>query len=311
MRSSFSIFILLLSGTAVFAQPSVSRTPAKVIDFGQMYSTYNWDEENTAALRAKVGNALTEKIVLASVESAWPSGIASLTERNNNRSKMAAYTVYYLTTFNESIVVLQVPATENRGMSADMQPASDIYFIINKSGVELNPASTVTVVTVPDAAEGFAAQMNLITENFSDGFVSLTNELLQEDEEGFMLIYSSRVMLEGATQIYFIEDLLAASTIFHAEFPGSADPAVALKVYRGLVQKIGTLKLSVCGLVKQDEQVEGNRYSQFFSTSEKQGKIDIAYENMIIEVSIEQGETFDNAGQLISNWVPVITIYEN
>lgn len=317
MRLMYFVFALLCTGATASAQATASRTPATVLDFGQLYSTYSWEPAAIAELTSNLGEALAGTVMRTSTEAAWPAGIASLDGRMENRPHMAAYTVYYLTTVGENIAVLHVPADENQHMPADLRPAGDIYFILSRSAVEFKGAagsttvSTLTFTSTPTVSTaGFAAQLNQITQDFPSGFVNVTGDQIDEDEEGLMLQYATRVALDGAEEVYFIEDLLSASTVFHAEFPGSADPTVTLKAYRTLVRAVESLTLSCCGLLKSEEQVEGNRHSQTFMAYSPQGKLDMAYQNMTIEVGIIQSERFDAKGELVSDWKPVLNIYE-
>ncbi|HRI60292.1 MAG TPA: hypothetical protein PK228_11230 [Saprospiraceae bacterium] len=310
MRLMCFVFVLLFSAVAAIGQTAVARTPAKVLDFGQLYSTFNWEAPVITELKANLGDALAAKVINASTETAWPTGIASLDSRTQNRSQMAAYTVYYLTTVGENKAVLVVPAAENRAMPANMQSAGDIYFLVTRTAVEFKSAAA-PVASAAAPTGSFATQINEITEDFGNGFVNLTNDLLDEDEDAMILIYGSRVSLEGATELYFYEDLYAAATTFHAAFPGSTDPAVALKSYRELVRKIESLQLTCCSLSNSEEQVDGNRHGQVFTAYDPKGNLNIDYQNMAIEVRIEQGETFDKDGHVVSNWIPVLDIYEH
>lgn len=318
MRLLSVVFVLLLSAFTAIAQ-TASLTPAKVLDFGQLYSTFDWGEAPVAELKAALGDALATKVINGSVESAWPSGIASLEGRTDNQPKMADYKVYYLTTVDEK-AVLFIPSAENKQMPADMQPVGDIYFLLSRSAVEVNGASTPAPVTLttpvpttkPTAAPaaGFAAQMNNIVQDYANDFIHLTGAQIDEDEDGLVIQYSSEAPLEGAASLFFIEDLMSATTSFHAEFPGSPDPAVAVKAYRALVKKVEALKLTACKLSKQEEQVEGNVHKQVFQAYDPAGKLDLAYQGMLLEVRIIQGEVFDKNGQTVSNWYVMLEVYE-
>ena len=304
-------FVLLFSGVSTFGQAPATLTPARILDFGQLYSTFNWDADSKAELQTRLGKTLADQVIPASAETAWPSGIASLDGRTQNRLAMANYTVYYLTALTKSLAVVVVPAAENKHMPANMQAAGDIYFVVTGSAVEFKNAATPVVANVaPAFSATFAAQMNEITTDFANGFVNMTNEVIGEDEDEMIIVYGARIPLEGAAELYFSEDLYAASTSFHAAFSGSTDPAVALKFYRELVRKVESLKLACCGLSKSEEQVDGNRRSQQFNTYDPKGEMSIDYQNMAIEVRMEQGEIFDKDGQLVSNWITVLDIYE-
>ena len=316
MRLMCFTTVLLFCGAPAFGQTPDRQITATVLDFGQLYSTFDWDLAAVAELKASLGAALAETVVRASTEAAWPSGIASLEARTQNRPLMASYKLYYLTTVGEDKTVLVAPVADNRQMPENMQSTGDLYFLVSNSAVTLSSVTPpVHSIAAPSAGmatstSGFAAQMAEIIRDFPSGFVNVTNAMIDEDEEGMTMVYGSRVPLDGATQLSFTEDLLSASTIFHAVFPGSPDPATARQAYRELVRKIELLQLPCCPLAKSDEQVEGNRHSQTFLAYDPQGKLHADYRNMVITVRLEQGETFAQNGLLVSDWRPVLDVYE-
>ena len=314
MRLLFYVFFAFFSSFDAFGQPTVTLVPARILDFGELYSTFDWGEESKAELRSKLGDELAAKVMAASNEAAWPSGIASLEGRTENRAKMAAFNLNHLITLADNKAVLVAKVADNPGLSENMKINSDIYFVVNANVVELNGPSksypNTTLPQEPATDQDFSIQLNQITQDFDEGFVNLTGSQIGEDEEGMIVSYGSRVPLEGSSEIYFTEDLLSASTTFIANFPASTDPATTLKIYRNLVKKIEGTNLSCCSLSKQVEQADGNRYSQSFSAYDPTGKLHRDYQNMIVEVRIEQGETFDSKGQLVSKWIPVVSVYE-
>ncbi len=304
--------IVLFFSTFAIGQ-TVTHTPAKVLDFGQLYSTFNWDEATTQELTTALGAALAANVVAASVESAWPSGIASLEGRTENRPQMVNYKLYYLTTVDGKAVML-APAAENRHLPATLQPANDIYFLLSSSAVEINGQAspkTTPPASVPMVASGsFQDQMNVLVNGYADGFIMLTGGQIDEDEDGLVIQYESTVVLENAVSGFFLEDLLSATTSFHAEYPGSTDPKVALKTYLQLISKVEALKLKACKLSKNKEEVEGNVRSQVFQAYDPAGNLALAYQHMNIEVRIVQGETVDKSGKTVSDWYVMLEVYE-
>lgn len=291
-------------GTSATGQAFAVGTPIKVIDYGELYSTYNWGEAERAVVNAIYGD-LAEDVIASSRETGWPAGIANFDVRSTNREKMNGYTLFFLTMLNDYTAILLVPEVENSFMPEDMQPEDDIYFIVTLKGIEAKPTGVAAPIS-----KGFAAQMDEITQDFKNGFANVTNAIIHEDEEGFSFYYGTLVPLDGSDEIYFIEDLMAASTIFHAGFPGNTDPAVAQVAYRELVSKVEALNLSCCPLAKDEELVVGNSRSQTFRPFNPKGNLDVAFQNMVIEIRLEQGETFDNDGQILDFWIPVISIFE-
>ncbi len=310
MRLMNVVVVMLFAISTVIGQEFALGSLIKIKDFGEMYSTFNWETANVAALKANLGEDMANKVVKKSVESAWPAGIASLGARNQNRSLMAGYTTFYLTALDEHRAILFVPAVENSWMAPDMQPVGDIYFVINSHAIEVKDIGTATYPPTPSTTDGFAAQLEEITQDFQNGFMNVTNQVLQEDADGLVIYYGTQVPLDGADELYFYEDLLSAATSFHAGFPGHLDPANGLKAYQELVRKVEGLTLSCCHLAKNEEQVLGNTRRQPFHTYDPNGKVSVFYEGMIIEVGLEQGETFDNEGQILDFWIPALTIYE-
>ncbi|MDO8365791.1 MAG: hypothetical protein Q7T20_03260 [Saprospiraceae bacterium] len=313
MRPYLFVGLFLLVTTHTFAQ-HIQRTPARILDFGQLYSTFDWKAEYKAELVSKLGSAFAETVIAGSKESAWPAGIASVMVRAENRPKMAGYIVYFLTSLQENVAIMVVPATENAGMPANMKPASDFYLVVSKSAIALNdrgnPQHSARIDPDISIFRNFSVELNYIVEDFDDDFINMVNQILQEDLDAMVIQYGSMAPMEGSTGVYFMEDLMGASTSFYADYPGSTDPAVTLKFYKTLVKQVEGAKLSCCSLSKQEEQVNGNRRRQVFQTYDPAGKLNVAFQNMVIEVHIEQGETFDAKGQLVSNWIPVLSVYE-
>ncbi len=312
MRPYLFVGLFLLVSSHVFAQ-HIQRTPAQILDYSQLYSTFDWKAAYKAELVSKLGASFAETVIAGSKESAWPEGIASVLVRVENRPKMEAYTVYHLATLQEHIAIMVVPAAENAGMPANMRPTSDFYLVVSKSAVALNGQGNTQPSVPSEPALGifrnFSVELNYIVEDFDEGFVNMVNQILQEDLDAMVVQYGSMAPMEGSAGVYFMEDLMGATTSFYAEYPGSTDPAVSQKFYQALVQQVQGAKLSCCTLSKQEEQVNGNRRRQVFQTYDPAGKLNLAFQGMVIEVHIEQGEAFDAKGQLVPNWIPVLSIY--
>ena len=309
MRCFFIVIALYCVPGNFLAQDSVARQNAQVIDYGQLYSTIFWEEANKTDLRSKLGSALADEVILSSTESAWPPGIATLASRTENRDKMVGYTVYYLCSLADGRSIMLVPALENQSMPVNMQPTKDIYFILLSTAVLIDSETEDWLEPELVPVENFESQMNEITLDFSHGFSNVINMQLEEYEDGMIVIYGTRVMLNGSTQLYFTEDVYAGTTTFHADFPGSTEPAAALKLYQELVQKVASLKLTCCPLSKNEERINGKLRIQTFYAYDPYGKLDIKFRNMLIEVRLVQGETFGATGQLLPEWHPTLDIY--
>ena len=307
MRPILFVFVLLLSSFTAFSQL------VKVLDFGEIYSTYDWSAESKAELRADLGDVLAEKVITLSNEAAWPKGIADLAARAQNRARMDDYIIFYLTTVKEHIAILFVPAIENRGMPEDMRPKGDIYFLIGLRAVDMEAdaeESDAGDASGFQSAEGFAAQLDQIVQDYPNDFINLIGELLEEDGENLSYTYASYVNLEGSTMATFYEDLYYENTSYHADFPGSEDHSEGLKTYYELIRRIETTNLSSCSLLKAEEYVDGRVHHQSFSAYDPGGNLGIGFQGMVVGVYLAQGEVFDEEGQLVSYWYPVLSVYK-
>ncbi len=301
----FQIIVALLAfHFSAVAQEYLLGTPMRVLDFGEIYSTYSWDESTKKTIAAEFG-ILPEDLARHASESGWPTGIASLDARARNKQQMNDYTLFFMEMLNEHVALLLAPRAENGSMPADMRPANDIFFVINVFAIEEN-----SLETSEENHQGFAAQMEAITQDFKYGFSNVVNGILEKDIDGMAIYYGTQVPMDGADEIFFLEDLMSASTQFHAGFPGHTDPAKALVNYQNLVRKVEALSLSCCTMTKSTEIVTGNSRRQPFYTLDPHGKLAPEYKNMVIEMSLERGETFDDEGQILDYWFPVLAVYE-
>lgn len=165
---------------------------------------------------------------------------------------------------------------------------------------------TAQTNSFPPPSGQFVAQLNAIVSDFSGGFSSTKGAVIQEDEDGMGLSYKSSKELAGSTNVYLVEDLYDEVTSFHAEFPVSTNFEVAIKNYNSLIQQIETTKLSCCTLEKKKEYVDGNNREQTFTVVES----GYGHATMAIKVLLDQGESNDEKGVLVSDWKPVLEIYE-
>jgi len=304
MRSILFFLAVLMLGTTANSQPFDVGAPIKVLDFNHLYSNYAWDETTKKAIYEEFGEMVND-VVKQSNEAGWPVGIASLDARTRNRALMHDYTLFFMAMLNEHVAILFAPKIENSNMPEDMRPAEDMFFIVLVNAIEEQSLYPPDIST-----EGFAAQMEEITKDFKNGFANVVNQILHQDLDALTVHYGTMVPIDGADEIYYIEDLMAASTILQAGFPGHTDPANGLITYYELVRKVEALKLTCCPvLVKEVEGEKGNRRRQIFKTHDPNGKLDAAYQNMVIEVGLELGETFDNEGQILDFWIPMLYIY--
>jgi len=129
-------FLLLnfLLAFAAFAYAQKGK-PVKIIDPGELYSTYEFTEDEKAELKKQVKEAEYDKILNHYTEKKWPAGIDDLNERTDNPDKIKQYKVWIIATLQDKYV-LKIPSAKNKHMPDEMVDDFDFYFVIGKSGVE-------------------------------------------------------------------------------------------------------------------------------------------------------------------------------
>jgi hypothetical protein len=179
-------------------------------------------------------------------------------------------------------------------------------FVLLFSGV--TAAGQTTDSSKPDQVLDFGRQLNEITLDFRNGFKNVIGERLEQQEGSMEVMYGSRVPLEGAEELNFFvtgDDF----PVLNALFPGSPDPAVALKECVQMVRNIESLTLTCCGLSKNDEQIDENIFYLTFWASDANGTMDVAYQNMVIMVKLTQSEVFED-DKFVDVWHPMLVIYK-
>ncbi|MCB0520585.1 MAG: hypothetical protein H6577_24710 [Lewinellaceae bacterium] len=305
MRYISFLVVLWFSISTVRGQGFAYAAPVRIMDGGGMYTTFKWNKEATAELNSALGTVMAGAVLNASNETAWPKGINSLDNRKRNMDKFGDYTAFYMTTIGKHMAVLFVPAVENSSMPDDMRPAQDIYFLIEASGI------ATKVVQAQKPAGDFAKEMNVITNGFRNSFVDLFSGEVQEATENTAKLMGCKVDLEGAYQLFFFVDMASGQTSFRAAFPGDADLDLVMLSYQNLVREVDGLSLDCCPLEKNVETVDGLVHSQTYRVKETEFSFDEVYANMVINVTMEQAETFDDYGDLVTEWEAVLYIYEH
>jgi len=149
--------------------------------------------------------------------------------------------------------------------------------------------------------------MEVILKDFSHGFVNLVSGIIEEDEELEFATFSTSVRLGNADTLYIDSDIYSPTNIFSAGFPGSADPEVALKSYRSIVNQIDLLKLPYCPLYNGEDNVDGNKHLMIFMPDTSNKNLEPAFKNLIIAVKLAQETKPNPDGQFL--WKPVIEIH--
>ncbi|MFN8287567.1 MAG: hypothetical protein U0V74_12470 [Chitinophagales bacterium] len=137
--------LLIITGYCIDAQSSGTKQRMKITDSGELYSTFNWDDNSAAKSAVVVAVSTSEfsDIIKYSNESNWPSGISTLDGRDALRTKINEYVAYKVAEF-DNMVLLKIPAAENKSMPYNMQSPHDFYFVIGKTGVQTYSGTTVS-----------------------------------------------------------------------------------------------------------------------------------------------------------------------
>ena len=107
----------------------------KIKDSGELYSTYEMGAEDEEALKKQgLSGSKIETVKKMANEDNWPSGIATLDAREENRPKIKEYMTYKVAEFDGKSLLI-VPSSRNQKMPEKMRPSKDIYFIIGNTGL--------------------------------------------------------------------------------------------------------------------------------------------------------------------------------
>jgi Skp family chaperone for outer membrane proteins len=129
----FALLSLLLVSTSLFAQFKTKKS-AKIIDPGQLYSSYNLSKEEESTIRKQVGDEALSLIKNACHENKWPTGISAFDDRQKAKEIVKKYKAFIVAEFGDKYV-LWIPAKKNHKMPEEMQSRNDFFFIIGKKGV--------------------------------------------------------------------------------------------------------------------------------------------------------------------------------
>jgi|GEM_PF-2105798 len=117
----------------------------EIVDAAALCSTYDISEVSTAIsyYTDELGLTADDFALLTrlSQETAWPSGMSSLSSRNTNRSKIYSYVSYFAGTWEDegkSYTMVWVPQDENTHMDSNMRPTTSdgIFIIFQSEGVK-------------------------------------------------------------------------------------------------------------------------------------------------------------------------------
>lgn len=131
-------FISLSSGS-VLAQKKYKLMgkkykAVKITDPGELYSTYDFEDEEASELKKTLGAALFENINANHTETTWPEKFGDFDTRIDNEEKTKAYKVFLVAELGEKNILV-VPAKYNKGMGDGYTSSKDFYIVIGNSGL--------------------------------------------------------------------------------------------------------------------------------------------------------------------------------
>jgi USP8 interacting len=111
-----------------------------VTDFGDLYSTYDFEDTDSKQIIDAVGRPDYTLIKEFSREDAWPKAISGFSDRQTNRPKMYNYNVEFVCTFGagSNYAIIKAPVSKNKHMVGDFKLVNDIYFVIAAKSIEAN-----------------------------------------------------------------------------------------------------------------------------------------------------------------------------
>lgn len=156
MKNKFQqfLFILAIVGMNIPAF-SQQATPTHIIDPGQLYSTFEFSAEDQQAIIAAVGAEKYTEINNAIHESQWPSGLATLDKRTQNRELIRKFSVTVIMTLSDKSIIEIAPGN-NLTMPAELRSDKPFYFFIGTEGL--------------GNADGIVAAAENPDENYFDDF---------------------------------------------------------------------------------------------------------------------------------------------
>ena len=301
-------FIAILTFRSILFSQDDQNLPAKITNFVSLYSTFDWEEPHYLELAITLGEETASQIMRRSHESFWPVGISTIDKRLQNALLMKDYQVFYVCTIADNIAIMKVPARINLSMNDEMRPETDIYFLLQTSSVEI---TNEQITPEPNQAidNDLSVVLKSIMIDYKNDFIQYIGDEIGAGEEEKIASFDSKTEIKGTQQSFFIKDLLSSSISYYTAFQGYTDPAIAMLDYNNIVKQIENISFDFGMLKKLDEVITGTTRSQAFYVYLPDGVEESPYKKMMIEVYIEQWETFDLEGNLIDDWTPTISIY--
>lgn len=318
-------------------QPSQNKETAseddkiavKIVNPMELYSNYDLSKDDAAWDLLIESGEITEDdfYVLADLaqEKSWPTGISTYSAREANRAKMKDYKAYMALDYESNdkthLIMIYIPAEENRFMPENMQPTDErgIFMVFNSNGIEyLNKNQQITKpipqqnndfkpsVSISEAKD-FSSQLNVLLEGLHNNFADLKGKKIEED---FALGEKNECLMKlaGANETYIYRGLGAAPTII-ADFGDYKDKAEAQKQYEALAKAVSATAFPCCTLVENHTENEtlSNTYWLPFNLN---GKMHPSMENMVMEVQMMKTLGIDsNTFKTYDNYSITLRIY--
>jgi hypothetical protein len=187
------------------------------------------------------------------------------------------------------------------------EPNHVTYKQNQESQREDQPAVELNDITTED---NFGSQMNAILQDFPNQFTNIKGGLWSESDTFQIPRLHCHIRLGLAVYTYIQEEQPSRHATFQANFPGSTVPDFAVQSYSQLK---GAFEYYIfpCGSFDRGEEiVDGNKRAQFYHIRVADDKSNLAFEKMLVEIGIEQGQTFVGSGYESTVWVPFVKVYE-
>ena len=167
--------------------------------------------------------------------------------------------------------------------------------------VELNDITTEDI---------FGTQMNAILLDFPNQFINLKS-IPWSDSDSFPIPrYHSRIQLTSAVYNYIQEEQPSKHATYQAYLPGTTVPEFAVQAYSQLKANFENYSYYMGSFDHREEIVDGSKRSQIYYLKIAEGKSNLAFEKMLVEIGVEQGIIVGEPGVETIVWVAFVKVYE-
>ena len=157
--------------------------------------------------------------------------------------------------------------------------------------------------------DNFGAQMNAILQDFPNQFMNVKS-LPWSDSDTFPIPrFHSHIRLGIATYTFIQEEQPSRHATYQANFPGSTVPDFAVQSYTSLKSNFEYYEFPCGSFTRAEEISDGTKRSQLYHINMATDKSNLAFQNMVVEIGIEQGMTVGGPGNETIVWVPFVKVY--